>query len=90
LADLNGILDFIALDRPSAAQRLVDSLVERCSMLAQYPEAGTRCEDIAAGLRYFSGGTYVIYYRMSGDTVRIERVLHGARDAATLFGKPTR
>jgi toxin ParE1/3/4 len=51
VADLDGILDYIARDHPTAAQRLVEALIDRCEMLAQYPEAGTRCEDIAPELR---------------------------------------
>ena len=47
VADLDGILNYIARDRPETAQRLVESLIERCEMLAQFPEAGTRCESIA-------------------------------------------
>jgi plasmid stabilization system protein ParE len=32
-------------------------------------------------------GRYVIFFRVLGDVVRIERVLHGARDLLTMFAK---
>jgi toxin ParE1/3/4 len=38
-------------------------------------------------LRMAPIGRYVIFFRVLGDVVRIERVLHGARDLLTMFGK---
>ena len=37
------------------------------------------------GLRAAPIDRYVIYFRVDGTRVRIERVLHGARDLKTLF-----
>lgn len=37
-------------------------------------------EDLAPGLRMAALGRYVIFFRMVDTTVRIERVLHGARN----------
>lgn len=83
--DLDGILEYIARDNPAAAVRFVETLKEKCNMLARFPLLGARREQLAKRLRVFSAGNYVIYYRPEGRTVRIERVLHGARDADSLF-----
>lgn len=84
--DLDGILDYIARDNPTAAVSFVEILREKCNTLARFPLLGASREQLVEGLRVFSVGNYVIYYRPEGDTVRIERVLHGARDADSLLG----
>jgi toxin ParE1/3/4 len=80
LEDLIAILEHVARDRPSAAVRLVDELERRCSLLLNNPELGMRRDDLANDLRLFVYRTYGIYYRDMPNRVRIERVLHGARN----------
>lgn len=84
--DLNGILDYIARDNVVAAISFVETLKDKCRSLARFPLLGASREQLAEGLRVFSVGNYVIYYRPEGQSVRVERVLHGARDADALFG----
>ena len=86
VVDLDEILEFIARDKPQAAVKFVARLKDRCRLLADFPELGTRREDLMAGLRSSSVGNYVIYYRPITARVRIERVLHAARDVESLFG----
>lgn len=44
------------------------------------PGAGTARDDLRQGLRAFSHGSYVIFFRRKTDKVlRIVRVMHGAR-----------
>jgi plasmid stabilization system protein ParE len=83
--DLDGILEYIARDKPLAAITFVETLKEKCRTLARFPLLGASREGVVSGLRMFPVGNYVIYYRPENDTVRIERVLHGARDADSLF-----
>ena len=84
--DLENILDYIARDNPRAAVSFVETVKEKCQTLARFPLLGASREDLIKGLRVFPVANYVIYYRPEGDTVRIERVLHGARDADSLLG----
>lgn len=84
--DLEAILQYIARDRPAAAVSFVETLKDKCNTLARFPLLGASRDHLAEGLRVFPVGSYVIYYRPERDTVRIERVLHGARDADALFG----
>jgi len=86
IEDLDGILEYVARDNPAAAIRFVETLKEKCNTLARFPLLGASRDQLAKRLRVFSVGNYVIYYRPEGETVRIERVLHGARDADSLFG----
>jgi toxin ParE1/3/4 len=39
------------------------------------------------GLRSLPFQRYVIFYTADGDNVRIERILHGARDIEPVFGQ---
>ena len=84
--DLQSILDYIARDNTRAAASFVETLKEKCRTLARFPLLGASREHLIEGLRVFPVRNYVIYYRPEGDTVRIERVLHGARDADALLG----
>ena len=51
----------------------------------QAPLSYSGREDLAAGLRMAALGHYVIFFRVSGEQVRIERVLHGARDLPSII-----
>jgi toxin ParE1/3/4 len=86
ILDLEQILDYIAQDKPAAAEKFVETLKSKCVTLARFPLIGTPREHLAEGLRAFPVGNYVIYYRPEADTVRIERVLHGARDVDSVLG----
>lgn len=86
IKDLDGICDYIARDNAAAAIRFVETLKGKCRRLVSFPLLGASREHIAQGLRVFAAGSYAIYYRPEGDTVRIERVLHGARDIDALLG----
>lgn len=79
-ADLVDIASFIARDNPARAITFVDELEAVCIKLLDYPHAGAARADLRAGLRSRPYGSYVIFYSALTDVVRIERILHGARD----------
>lgn len=78
--DLLDIGDFIAKDSRANARRFVGKLVEQCKRIANAPLGYAGREDLAPGLRMAALGRYVIFFRAIDGTVRIERVLHGARN----------
>lgn len=78
--DLKEIVAYIRRDNPQAARKLVARLREVCqTTLVMFPRGGTQRDDLSPGLRCFSVGNYVIYFRGHSPVV-IMRVLHGARD----------
>jgi toxin ParE1/3/4 len=83
--DLVEISLHIAEANPSAADRWLDVIGEKCQMLSRMPEIGKRRLDLAPGLRSLAVGNYVIFYRPISDGIQIIRVLHGARDIPSLF-----
>ena len=62
-------------------------IARTCGLLADNPAMGRRRDDLAAGLRSFPDGKYLIIYRaMRGvEGVEIVRIVLGARDLASLF-----
>jgi len=85
IEDLEGILDHIAEDNPTRATSFVSALKDQCRTIASYPGMGAKREHLARKLRVFPIGNYGIYYRPVENGVRIERVLHAARDVDSLF-----
>jgi toxin ParE1/3/4 len=72
------------------ADRLIDSIVDRFWLLAEYPDAGKPVEDIAAGVKSFPAGKYLIYYRKTRRGTEILHVFHGAQDQRRAFRKAIR
>jgi toxin ParE1/3/4 len=70
---------------PETADRLIDSIVDRFWLLGDYPDAGRPSEDIAAGVKCFPAGKYLIYYRPTRRGTDILHVFHGARDQGRAF-----
>ena len=89
-ADLKEAVRYIARDKPSAAARFLQRIGDTIRMLASAPMLGEACDHIRQGLRRFSHGNYVIYYEVRSENVRFVRVLHGARDAETIFAEEDR
>ena len=83
--DLQDIWAYIARGNVQAADHLVDRIHELCSLYASQSEAGTRADDFGQGLRYFSVGHYVVFFRHEPDSLLVIRVLHGARHIEDLF-----
>ena len=88
-ADIDDIAYYIFVESGSleAADRLIESLYSRFGLLGKYPRAGRRRDDLRPGLRSFPVGNYVVFYRVEGDDVLIQRVVRGSRDLEALLGE---
>ena len=87
-SDLDDTWYYVASQSGSVevADRLIDAITARFSLLARHPHVGRRRDDdLRPGLRSFAVGGYVIVYRVAGDDVVILRVLWGGRDIPALF-----
>ena len=87
--DLIDIGDFIAKDSRANARRFVAKLMTQCQRIANAPMGYPSREDLAASLRMASMERYVVFFRVLDGVIRIERVLHGARDMPAIFRKIT-
>jgi toxin ParE1/3/4 len=77
--DLIAIWLAIAVDNPTAADRVLDAIERRWQQLEQHPFSGIARDDIAPGIRHLVVGQYLTLYRITGDGIEIIRVLHGRR-----------
>jgi toxin ParE1/3/4 len=86
-ADLEEIAAYIARDNPVRAASFVVELEAKCRAVAASPELYPARTDLASGLRMAVHGRYLVLYRdlLGEDTVRIERVLHSARNPPRLI-----
>jgi len=89
--DLLEHLDYIAVNNPDAALRFVDTVEQAFARLSEMPEIGALREfanSRLAGVRAWpvpKFSRYLIFYQVTQDSIRILRVLHGARDIPSLF-----
>ena len=85
--DLIEIALFIAEDNPTRALTFVDELEDKCHALGTAPGIGTSRPELGEGVAMMPYGRYLIFYRQSGKSVRIERIIHSARDLSDVdFG----
>jgi toxin ParE1/3/4 len=71
---------FIAEDNPTRALTFVDDLEEKCDVLGRTPGIGSQRPELGDGVCMLPYGRYLIFYREAGKGVRIERIMHSARD----------
>ena len=83
--DLAAITDTIAADNLTAALGFYDEIDRLLTMIVQYPDIGEAADHLSPGLRRFTLGNYLLFYRHVGDEIELIRVLHGARDIDRLF-----
>lgn len=86
-ADLDDIWESIAHDSEEAADRVIADIYSRVSLLAKFPRAGHRRKDLAGArpLFFLPVGKYMIAYKAQRTGLLIVRILHAARDIATLL-----
>ena len=83
--DLGDIYLYIARDSEEAARHVLSKLYESFQAIAVQPGMGRTRDELKAGIRSHSTGKYITYYQEVHGTVRILRVLHGARDVEKIF-----
>ena len=89
-ADLDEIWIYIAQESgaPSSATRIVESIVEKFRLLAQFPMLGRSLEsEQRPQIRTFVTNNYLIFYRPHADELRILRIIHASRDAFAVFAE---
>ena len=78
-ADRDAIFDYIEVDSLRAAIAVDDRIREQVETLARFPQSGRPGRIEGTRELVISRTPYIVAYRIAGDTVRILRVLHGAR-----------
>ena len=78
LRDLEELHAFIAADRPEAADRTVDSILNALETAARFPESG-RAGTRVKGTRELVLTPWLIVYRVRSGAVEVLAVIHGSR-----------
>ena len=79
--DLIEFWAWIAVDDPSAADRMLDLIEAKLRLLAANPALGPARPDIAPeSFACSRSARYVVLYRALPDGIEVVRVVHGMRD----------
>ena len=89
-ADIREIANYIEyrLQNPSAALNIVRRLRTAILSLGSYPEMGSPLlvsDKPDCPYRYLVCGSYMVFYHISDDAVRIDRVLYSRRDYLSIL-----
>lgn len=84
-SDLIAIADYIREDNPTRAQSYVEELISVCAEIPAMPKRFPVRPRLGKGMRVALHGRYMIFFRELPDEIRIERILHGARDLVRAF-----
>lgn len=79
LADREAIFDLIEARNPKAAIAVDERIEAAAHRLMDFPESGRPGRVAATRELVVTGTPYILPYRVIGQTIRILRVLHGAR-----------
>lgn len=83
--DLGVIGAYIAQHNPVRAVTFLEELIAEIERVARQPFSFRLRLDIGPDARAGVYGNYVILFRVIGQVVRVERVVHGARRLSELF-----
>ncbi len=87
--DLKEIGDYISdKDNQLAAQRFVARIKAKCVAMGNHPLIYPSKNDLMEGARMVAFDRYLIFFSVNDHEVRVERVLHSARNLSTLFNSP--
>lgn len=88
IADVQEIKAYIAEDNPAAAARMGTTIYSRIEKLVDFPEMGTSLSakiNMRTDYRFLVCGTYLIFYKIEGESVSVYRVLNGVRDYLSIL-----
>lgn len=84
LSDLDAIADYIALDNPDAARRLVRQIFEHVGQLATHPQRGSRPHELRRSrYRQIVEPPCRVFYRFDGKKVFVLHVMRGEMQLRT-------
>ncbi|MBN1398235.1 MAG: type II toxin-antitoxin system RelE/ParE family toxin [Bacteroidetes bacterium] len=86
--DFSEIINYIAADRPTAAETLASKIEKNLLLLSKHPHLGRipKEEELTQmGYRYIVVDNYLLFYTIEDDAILVHRILHGARDYLRLL-----
>jgi addiction module RelE/StbE family toxin len=86
--DLTEIIDYIKIDDPQAAMKLLDDIDDSISKLELFPHMGDVPKDLrlqSLGYRVLIIESYLVFYIVMDDIVEIHRIISGKRKYSFLL-----
>jgi toxin ParE1/3/4 len=83
--DAAHIWRYIAENNFDAAERWLAEIDKKIKLIAQFPGAGRRRDELSSGLRSYPVGDYLIFYRQVPRGIQILRIVHGMRNLRRMF-----
>jgi len=79
--DLTEIHFYISEDSVSAADKMINKILDKVELLGEFPEMGVQVSKLGSmkGYRMIPIKPYLVFYKLIGDVVYIYRVLHEKR-----------
>ena len=89
---MDDIWDYIVseLQNRSAAEHVTNRIMDAVDQLKSFAEMGTLLSsiaDVSSEYRYLVSGNYMVFYRVQGNDVYIDRVLYGRSDYMSVLFK---
>ena len=90
--DLDDIWDYIVseLQNRSAAELVINRIIDAVDPLKNFADMGAPLSSIAeigTDYRFLVSGNYMVFYRVQGNDVYIDRVLYGRSDYMSVLFK---
>jgi toxin ParE1/3/4 len=86
LADLRGILDYVAAHSPRGARRVQARLQAIIDLLLLYPNMGRRTNDPSVRRMTTPPYPYLVFYEATETEIIIHAIRHAARDPSSMPG----
>jgi addiction module RelE/StbE family toxin len=86
--DFTEIIEFIAVDNPTAADKVATKIESNLELLSENPLLGRipRDKEIRSlGYRFLTVQSYIIFYTIEDKTIYIHRILHGTRNYKSIL-----
>lgn len=84
--DFNDIADYFMPRNFEIGVLLFQRFNQRCKQLATFPNSGRSYANLRQGLRGLLFEGYIIFYRVTDESLTIVRVINGRQDLSTVFG----
>jgi len=90
-SDLDAIFDYILVDNPRAAVKMLDRIMQALHRLEEFPLSGSPLIDHSIkNFRMVIVDPYIAFYRFIDNKVYVYRVIHGARNYRHLLKDTTK
>jgi toxin ParE1/3/4 len=78
--EFRDILNWLFDERPGREDKFIEAIEKVAHRLCVFPESGVSIQDVMVGFRMVPVWDYLLFYSIQSDHIRLERLIHGARD----------